>query len=120
MNNMKQAEDSSSRVTLTKLIEITGLTLMELSCLLELTVPAIGKHLRAGQTLNADVIEHIRYLQQVFDKGVDTFGSIQEFKAWLSHEHAILRVKPYNLLNSISGINLVIEELIRIDYGITV
>jgi uncharacterized protein (DUF2384 family) len=105
---------------LTELVEITGLSFVELSRLLDLTDPALKKYLRAGQTWNADVIEHVRYLQQVFDKGVDTFGSIQEFRAWLSHEHAFLRVQPYDLLNSISGINLVIEELIRIDYGITV
>jgi uncharacterized protein (DUF2384 family) len=120
MDNEKQAEDSSSRITLNKLIEISGLTLVQLSCLLDLTDSALRKYLSEGQTLSDHVIEHVRYLQQLFRKGADTFGSTQEFIAWLSHEHTFLHVQPYELLNSISGINLVIEELMRIDHGITV
>jgi len=120
MDDTKQAEDSSSRITLTKLIEITGLTSVRLSCLLDVSDPALRKYLKEGQTLNAGVIEHARHLLLVFDKGVETFGSIQEFSAWLSHEHTIFGIQPYELLKSVSGINLVVEELIRIDYGITV
>lgn len=120
MDNLKQAGDSSSQITLTKLIEITGLTLVQLSYFLDVSDSALRKYLKEGQTLNAGVIEHAKYLLQVFDKGVDTFGSIKEFSAWLSHEHTILGIQPYELLKSVSGINLVIEELIRIDYGITV
>lgn len=117
---MKQAEDSSSRINLIKLIEITGLTSVQLSCLLDITDSTLREFLREDKALNADIIEHIRYLQQVFDKGVDTFGSIQEFRVWLSHEHSVLGIQPYELLISIKGINLVTDELIRIDYGITV
>lgn len=102
------------------LIEISGATQMDLAQILDLTEPTLRKHSRVGKELNTGLSEHILQLLQLFDKGMDTFGSLEEFKSWLRHESVALSARPVEVLDTITGINIVMDELIRIDYGITV
>ena len=102
------------------LIEITGATQMDLAQILNLTEPTLRKHIKAGKELNTGLSEHILQLFQLFDKGMDTFGSLEEFKNWLKHESIALSARPVDVLDTMTGINMVMDELIRIDYGITV
>ena len=102
------------------LIEITGATQMDLAQILNLTEPTLRKHTKAGKELNTGLSEHILQLFQLFDKGMDTFGSLEEFKSWLKHESIALSARPVDVLDTMTGINMVMDELIRIDYGITV
>ncbi len=102
------------------LIEITGATQATVASILDLTEPTLRKHTKAGTELNTGLSEHILQLFQLFDKGMDTFGSLEEFKSWMSHESIALTASPVDLLDTITGINMVMDELIRIDYGITV
>ncbi|MBG6234012.1 putative toxin-antitoxin system antitoxin component (TIGR02293 family) [Pedobacter sp. CAN_A7] len=102
------------------LIEITGATQMDLAQILNITEPTLRKHIKAGKELNTGLSEHILQLFQLFDKGMDTFGSLEEFKSWLKHESIALSARPVDVLDTMTGINMVMDELIRIDYGITV
>jgi putative toxin-antitoxin system antitoxin component (TIGR02293 family) len=102
------------------LIEITGVTQMDLAKILALTEPTLRKHIKVGKELNTGLSEHILQLFQLFDKGMDTFGSLEEFKSWLVHESIAFSTRPIELLDTITGINMVMDELIRIDYGIMV
>ncbi|MGN7203692.1 type II RES/Xre toxin-antitoxin system antitoxin [Pedobacter sp. SAFR-022] len=102
------------------LIEITGATQATVASILDLTEPTLRKHIKTGTELNTGLSEHILQLFQLFDKGMDTFGSLEEFKSWMSHESIGLTARPVDLLDTITGINMVMDELIRIDYGITV
>ena len=102
------------------LIEITGATQMDLAHILDLPEPTLKKHIKVGKELNTGLSEHILQLFQLFDKGMDTFGSLVEFKSWLGHESIALLARPVEVLDTITGINMVMDELIRIDYGITV
>lgn len=102
------------------LIEITGATQATVASILDLTEPTLRKHIKTGTELNTGLSEHILQLFQLFDKGMDTFGSLEEFKSWMSHESIGLTARPVDLLDTITGINMVMDELVRIDYGITV
>jgi putative toxin-antitoxin system antitoxin component (TIGR02293 family) len=102
------------------LIELTGATQTDLARILDLTEPTLRKHIKVGKELNTGLSEHILQLFQLFDKGMDTFGSLEEFKAWLWHESIALSAPPIEVLDTITGINMVMDELIRIDYGIMV
>jgi putative toxin-antitoxin system antitoxin component (TIGR02293 family) len=102
------------------LLEISGATQMDLAQILALTEPTLRKHSRVGKELSTGLSEHILQLFQLFDKGMDTFGSLEEFKIWLRHESIALSAQPLEVLDTITGINIVMDELIRIDNGITV
>lgn len=101
------------------LIEITGATQTDVSKWLDITEPTLRKHIQNTRELNRALSEHIIQLFELFDKGLDTFGSLHEFKSWLKHYNTGIDATPYDILDTITGIGIVLNELIRIDYGAT-
>jgi len=101
------------------LIEITGATQTDVSRWLDITEPTLRKHIQNTRELNLGLSEHIIQLFELFDKGLDTFGSLNEFKNWLKHYNTGIDAIPYDILDTITGIGIVMNELIRIDYGAT-
>lgn len=101
------------------LIEITGATQNDVSKWLDITEPTLRKHIQNTKELNLGISEHIIQLFELFDKGLDTFGSLNEFKSWLKHYNTGIDATPFDILDTITGISIVMNELIRIDYGAT-
>jgi len=99
------------------LIEVTGATQTDISRWLDITEPTLRKHIQNTKELNLGISEHIIQLFELFDKGLDTFGSLTEFKNWLKHYNTGIDAIPFNILDTITGIGIVMHELIRIDYG---
>ncbi len=101
------------------LITISGITQTDAAYILDLTEPTLRKYIKAGKELNTGLSEHLIQLFELFDKGMDTFGSLEEFKNWLPHQNIGINAVPMDLLDTLTGINIVMNELIRIDYGVT-
>ena len=101
------------------LIEIAGVTQSDAAHILDLTEPTLRKYIKTGKELNTGLSEHLIQLFELFDKGMDTFGSLEEFKNWLPHHNIGINAVPMELLDTLTGINMVKSELIRIDYGVT-
>lgn len=99
------------------LMSVTGATRLDIAHLLDLTEPTLRKYITAGKELNIGLSEHILQLFELFDKGMDTFGSLEDFKNWLPKHNIGINAKPINLLDTITGISIVMNELLRIDYG---
>jgi hypothetical protein len=61
------------------------------------------------------------YNQELNELGEQIFGSEKEFFKWLKRKNFVLNnQKPIDLLeNTDSGINLILEELKRIEFGAT-
>ncbi len=112
---IKKGLDSKA---LSTLIELTGATQAGIAHILDLTEPTLRKYIKSGKELNSGLSEHILQLFELFDKGMDTFGSLSEFKTWLTAFNIGIDAKPVDLLDTITGINMVVSELIRIDYGV--
>ena len=63
--------------------------------------------------------EEILEIAMLFNRGVEVFGNLSRFNEWLGLENIVLgNIKPKSLLDSTFGINLLKEELIRIEHGI--
>jgi len=105
--------------SITDLLHVTGATQMDVAKWLDITEPTLRKHIQAGKGLNPGLSEHIIQLFELFNKGLDTFGSLNEFKGWLKSYNIGIDATPFDLLDTITGIGIVINELIRIDYGVT-
>jgi len=101
------------------LITISGITQTDAAHILDLTEPTLRKYIKTGKELNTGLSEHLIQLFELFDKGMDTFGSLEEFKNWLPHQNIGINAVPMDLLDTLTGINMVKSELIRIDYGVT-
>ena len=100
------------------LIGITGATQADIAHILDLTEPTLRKHIKSVKELNTGLSEHILQLFELFEKGIDTFGSLQEFKNWLPQHNIGITAKPVDLLDTITGITILINLLLRIDYGV--
>ncbi|MEO7216267.1 antitoxin Xre/MbcA/ParS toxin-binding domain-containing protein [Mucilaginibacter sp.] len=104
---------------LTTLLQVTGVTQIDIAKWLDITEPTLRKHIQSTKGLNPGLSEHVIQLFELFDKGLDTFGSLDEFKSWLRHINPGIDAVPFDMLDTITGISIVMAELIRIDYGVT-
>jgi len=105
--------------TISDLLRFTGATQIDVAKWLDITEPTLRKYIQSSKGLNPGLSEHIIQLFELFNKGVDTFGSLPEFKNWLKSYNPGIDAIPFDLLDTITGIGIVINELIRIDYGVT-
>jgi putative toxin-antitoxin system antitoxin component (TIGR02293 family) len=103
---------------LTDLLRVTGATQVDIAKWLDITEPTLRKHIQGSRELNQGLSEHIIQLFELFDKGLDTFGSLDEFKSWLKHYNPGIDAIPFDLLDTLTGISIVLTQLIRIDYGV--
>lgn len=104
---------------ITDLIHVTGATQIDVAKWLDITEPTLRKHIQSTKGLNPGISEHIIQLFELFNKGMDTFGALNEFKGWLKSYNLGIDATPFDLLDTITGISIVMNELIRIDYGVT-
>lgn len=118
INRLSVIKRGLSSFSIQDLLDISGSTRFDMAKNLDLTEPTLRKHLSASKELSTSLSEHILFLLELYDKGLDTFGSIKEFKNWLSQHNIGIDAKPIDLLDSITGINMIMNELNRIDYGV--
>jgi putative toxin-antitoxin system antitoxin component (TIGR02293 family) len=104
---------------LTNLIYVTGATQIDVAKWLDITEPTLRKHLQSTKGLNQGISEHVIQLFELFNKGIDTFGALSEFKGWLKSYNIGIDAVPFDMLDTMTGIGIVINELVRIDYGVT-
>ncbi|MDP2337230.1 MAG: DUF2384 domain-containing protein [Bacteroidota bacterium] len=100
------------------LIDLSGTNQKDIAHLLSLSEPTIRKYIKEGKHLNTGLSEHILELFELYEKGMDTFGSLEEFRNWLPHYNSGIERRPIDLLDTITGIRVVMDELTRIDHGI--
>jgi len=91
---------------------------MTKSYALPVTERTIQRYSRTTR-LNRSVSEHILEIARVAVRGVDVFEDKDRFLAWMGRLNVALgNRKPLDLLASTLGINLVIDELGRIEHGV--
>ncbi|MBU2708857.1 DUF2384 domain-containing protein [Zooshikella marina] len=61
--------------------------------------------------------EHLLAIASLFTQGIDYFGDETVFLDWLNSEHPALGGKPFDYLDTITGIQFVKEKLSRMAYG---
>ena len=63
--------------------------------------------------------EKLLMIMLLFQKGIEVFGNSANFLTWIDTVSVSLGgIKPVNLLDSSFGINMVKDELIKIEHGI--
>lgn len=77
------------------------------------------RYQKAGHTFDAVQSERILQVVLLYSYGVDVFGQEAEFQHWLASENLALGGRtPQNLLDSSFGIELLRDELGRIEHGV--
>jgi len=89
-----------------------------LASLLNVSVKTMQRYQKEGKKLNPLNSEMVLKFIALFQKGIEIFGLRKAFLNWLEKPAIGLgNLRPYDLLKTSSGIDLVQEELIRIEYG---
>ncbi|MBP6049801.1 MAG: DUF2384 domain-containing protein [Chitinophagales bacterium] len=83
-----------------------------------ISTKSIQRYQQQENTLTATQTEFVLKIEQLYKIGKEVFGSTTSFKQWLQKPAYGLGNKiPEHILNTISGINLVINQLLRIAHG---
>jgi putative toxin-antitoxin system antitoxin component (TIGR02293 family) len=82
------------------------------------TMKTFTSYKKNQTALDPVVSEKLLKIFSLYDKGDKIFGSVGEFNQWLATpSFGLGKFVPRDLLDTITGIELVSEELTRIEYG---
>jgi len=99
-------------------LSLSGFTQDEFQETFKTTVKTIQNHVTRELTLDSSLSEKLLKSFALFDKGVEVFGSAKAFRQWLMvPAYGLGHQLPFDLMDTITGIQLIEEELIRIEYG---
>ena len=100
------------------LMAISGLTREELAGLLDLSFKTIQRYEKEQKKLNALNSEQLLKMISLYQKAEEIFGSIESFNRWLHKpSFGLGGHHPLSLMKTPGGIDLIREELIRIEFG---
>ncbi len=93
--------------------------LNEWSSFLHISQRTMQRYQREKKTLDALQSEKFMEIVLLYKKGIEVMGTQEQFDSWLETENLALgKAKPKSLLDSTFGINLLKDELNRLQYGI--
>jgi len=99
-------------------LSLSGFTQDEFQETFKTTVKTIQNHVTRELTLDAALSEKLLKSFALFDKGAEIFGSASNFHQWLNTPaYGLGNQLPFDLMDTITGIQLIEEELIRIEFG---
>lgn len=113
--------DIKSDVILERFMKLSGMPNKVLAeKVLEISPKTLLSYRNSPKDLPVRIKEHILKLEDLFKKGLELFETPEKFNRWLKSESFGLGYSvPLNMIKSITGIDLVMEELIRIEFGAT-
>jgi len=111
--------ERKSKEVIRELIGNTGLSAKILAeNIFEISLKTLYNYRRSEKPLPVRLNEQSIKIRELFIKGKEIFGSFGNFETWLNTESYGLNKKvPLYLLNSVTGIDLVYEELLRMEFG---
>ena len=99
-------------------ISVSGFTYDEFQETFKTTVKTIQNYAVQNLKLDASLSEKLLKSFALFKKGIEVFGSAKAFHQWLNTAaYGLGNQIPFTLMDTFTGISLIEEELIRIEYG---
>ena len=104
--------------TLLHLMKSTEISATEIASILHTSERTLRRYTN-DTLLNPEQSERIIELASLFSRGAEVFGSLDNFKTWMNSTIVALgNIKPKELLDTSLGIEILQEELGRIEHGI--
>lgn len=118
MDLLEIANEGITKQSIIFFSEKINLSLKSLAGLLDISARTIQRRSDC-EPLSREISEHILQLAHVYSRGEEVFGNLKKFNQWLNCSCIALDNKtPLSLLNSRYGIEMVIDELGKIEYGV--
>jgi putative toxin-antitoxin system antitoxin component (TIGR02293 family) len=100
-------------------VEHSPFTMPEWSSFLHLSERTMQRYKKENSSFDSLQSERIVEIRLLYNYGQQVFGNTEYFNKWLETDNLVLgRIKPKMLLDSSFGINLLKDELSRIENGV--
>ncbi|HRE51251.1 MAG TPA: DUF2384 domain-containing protein [Flavitalea sp.] len=101
-----------------EIMRVSALNKNQLAAFIDATPKTIDNYRLRRHKLGRIESEQLLQLMALYKKGQEIFGNSESFNQWLKQPATGLGgIVPFDLLYTQGGINLVMEELLRIEYG---
>ena len=115
---IEQAHSGVNKGQLSELASHLKLPMRAMATLLRISERTLSRY-RPDDHLKEPISEHFLQIKRVSEAGEEVFGDLNQFLRWLKEPcEALGNKRPIQLLQSFTGTKLVLDELVRIDYGI--
>ncbi len=102
------------------IILLTGFKKEQIATLFNTSAKTITRYTQEGKNLDVVNSEHALKLIALFKKGNEIFGELDAFRKWIMKPAYGLGWEiPAELMETSGGIELIMEELYRIEFGAT-
>lgn len=99
-------------------ISVSGFPGIQVERLLNKSIKTFQNYKESNTTLDPAISEKLLKLFNLYNKGVMIFGNVEEFNKWMAAPaFGLGNQVPEDLLDTITGIQLIQEELTRIEFG---
>jgi putative toxin-antitoxin system antitoxin component (TIGR02293 family) len=106
------------RASLDVLMKRTGLSIYELADILELTDRTLRRY-EPNDVLNRRLSERALEIAELYSRGEEVFGSAASFRKWMEGiVPALGHCSPKSFLDTSIGIQMLMDELGRIEHGV--
>ncbi|GMU86691.1 MAG: hypothetical protein AMXMBFR48_19320 [Ignavibacteriales bacterium] len=107
-----------SSTLIPKALALTGLRKEALATILGISAKTLDRYLVSPVKLLPASSELLLKIFTLYQKGASVLGSPQNFREWMSKpSFGLTGLIPQSLLTTASGIDLIFEELGRIEFG---
>lgn len=118
MDFLELSKEGVSKKELSKLAEHLDISLPRMAELISINVRTIQRY-TWQRVFSQTVSEHILHIAAVTARGEEVFGNRECLRSWLdSPNRALGNKKPFDLLASDFGRDMVLDELGRLEHGI--
>jgi putative toxin-antitoxin system antitoxin component (TIGR02293 family) len=115
---IKASRDGITKEVFLAIVKTTGLPIVGFTGLTHITARTLERK-KPGEKLAPEASERAILIGKLYFKGFQLFGEKSKFLRWMDHENIVLGgKKPKELLDTITGIAMVQDELMRIEYGV--
>ncbi len=105
--------------TFENIIKKYSFTLQNWADFLHVSMKTLSRYQKDRKTFDALQSERIMQIEILYSKGVEVFGDKENFSTWLETESLALgNLIPRDLLKNSFGIQLLMDELVRIEHGV--
>lgn len=103
----------------TSIAQSSPFSLNEWSDFLNISERTMQRYKKEGKSFDSDSSEKIIEITLLYKYGIEVFGNKEKFNSWLETKNLALGgIIPKELLDNTFGINLLKDELTRIEYGV--
>ena len=115
MDLARQGLFRSAMDSLAQLLELSTKDLVQYLHISERTLQRYDKN----KKLSPELSDHLIQLARVYARAIDVFEDRDKVVKWLKYpNHALGGITPISCLDNFTGIELVLDELGRIEYGV--